>query len=113
MHEVGIMERTLEIAIDRARERGASQIHALKMRVGVLSGVVPDALSFAFDVAAQGTIAENARFEIESVPARCLCDRCGQEFEPVDIIFECPNCHQISANVASGKELELTSMEVV
>ncbi|MBP0001680.1 MAG: hydrogenase maturation nickel metallochaperone HypA [Cyanobacteria bacterium SID2] len=112
MHEVGIMERTLEIALDRAQNSGASQIHHLKMRVGALSGVVPEALNFAFDVVTEGTIAQNAQFEIESVPARCYCSQCQAEFEPKDIIFECPTCHRVSANVISGKELELTSLEI-
>ncbi|MDC0835028.1 hydrogenase nickel incorporation protein HypA [Leptolyngbya valderiana BDU 20041] len=112
MHEVGIMERTLEIAIDRAKSSGATTIHRLKMRVGVLSGVVPEALNFAFDVVSEGTIAQNATFEIEKIPARCHCPQCQTDFQPEDIVFECPNCHRITSKVISGKELELSSMEV-
>lgn len=112
MHEVSLMAQTLEIALDCAKQRDATQIHRLKLRVGRLSGVVPEALTFAFDVVTKDTIAQNAQLEIETVPARCYCDRCQIEFQPDDIIFTCPHCHQTSTQVLSGKELELASLEV-
>lgn len=112
MHEVGLMEQTLEIAIEYARNRGAIQIHRMVMSVGDLSGVVPEALSFAFDVVAKGTIAETATLEINTIPARCYCRHCQAEFQPIDIVYECPNCKQLSTDIRQGKELELTSLEI-
>lgn len=112
MHEVGIMERTLEIALEHAQNQGASKIHRLKMRVGALSGVVPEALKFAFDVVSEGTLAENAQFEIDYVPVQCYCSDCDQPFQPEQWVYECPQCHQLSTDILSGKELELTSLEV-
>jgi hydrogenase nickel incorporation protein HypA/HybF len=112
MHEVGIMEQTLEIALDYARDRGANQVHRLVMRVGELSGVVPEALLFAFDVVVTGTIAEGATLEIDSIPARCYCCHCQKEFQPIDIVYECPTCHELSWEIRQGKELELASLEI-
>lgn len=112
MHEVSIMAQTLDIALKEATRQGASQIHRLTVRVGTLSGVVPDALRFAFDVVAKDTIAEQARFDIETVTARCYCQTCEQDFYPEDIIFVCPHCGTLSSQVLSGKELELSSLEV-
>jgi hydrogenase nickel incorporation protein HypA/HybF len=112
MHEVGIMQNTLDIALEYARKQGASRIHRIVLRVGELSGVVPEALSFAFDVVMQGTIAQNAQLQIEYLPILCYCPTCQQEFQPTDWIFECPQCHQICTEIRQGKELELSSMEV-
>jgi hydrogenase nickel incorporation protein HypA/HybF len=112
MHEVSIMEQTLEIALNHAKQQQATQIHRIKMKVGTLSGVIPEALEFAFDVVTKGTIAETARFEIESIPVRCYCHHCNVEFQPDDFIYECPHCHQYSLDIRQGKELELTSLEV-
>jgi hypothetical protein len=47
VHETGLALTALEIAAERTRERGATRIHRLVLRVGDLSGVVPDALRFA------------------------------------------------------------------
>ncbi|AFZ43476.1 hydrogenase nickel insertion protein HypA [Halothece sp. PCC 7418] len=112
MHEVGIMEQLLAIAIEHANAEGANEIHSIKVKVGDLSGVVPEALTFAFDVTAKGTIAQSASFEIEQVPAQCYCPTCQQQFTPSDWIHECPHCHQISHDIRQGKELELVSLEI-
>jgi hydrogenase nickel incorporation protein HypA/HybF len=112
MHEVGIMENTLAMALNRAAEEGAQRIHRLTMRIGPLSGVVPEALEFAFDVLRRGTIAEEATLAVEHVPIICFCATCRLEFQPDDLYCECPRCHEPSAEVHQGRELELTSLEV-
>ena len=53
MHELGIMEQTLAIAIHNAKKENAQQIKRIIMNIGKLSGVVPEALEFAFEVAAK------------------------------------------------------------
>ncbi len=112
MHEVSLMAQTLELAIAQTRDRQAQRIHRLKMRIGELSGVVPEALEFAFDVAIPGTPAEGAVLELETVPARCYCVSCDREFQPENWFYECPSCGQLSSRVIAGKEIELTSLEV-
>jgi hydrogenase nickel incorporation protein HypA/HybF len=112
MHEVSLMESTLELAVRSAQQQGASQIHQLTLRVGQLSGVIPEALEFAFEVVRQGTLADQAKMVIESVPALCHCANCDRDFQPDDYIYDCPHCHQICSEVRQGKELELVSLEV-
>ena len=112
MHEVGLMQDALAIAFGRAAEEGAHRIHRLTMRIGPLSGVVPEALEFAFDVLAQGTMAEGAVFEVEHVPILCYCSPCRHEFEAKDLFCECPQCRYPSAEVRQGRELELAALEI-
>lgn len=112
MHEVSLMAQTLEIAIESAQKQQASQIHRLKMRIGKMSGVVPEALYFAFDVVTQGTMAENATLEIETVPVVCYCHSCQREFEAEELFYQCPYCQQFSTDVRMGKEIELISLEI-
>lgn len=112
MHEISVMQSAMEIAVEHAKAQNAQQIHRVKMRVGALSGVVPDALEFAFDIVAQGTMAEGATLEIEHVPAVCRCTQCGSEFEPKDFFYECPRCGSLHVDLKHGKELDLASLEV-
>jgi hydrogenase nickel incorporation protein HypA/HybF len=112
MHEVGLMQQTLEIALEHAAQHKAHGIIRMTLRVGALSGVVPEALSFAFDVLRRGTIAEGAELELETVPVLCFCAACEQEFAPPDLFYECPRCHQLSTQVRRGEELELASLEM-
>jgi hydrogenase nickel incorporation protein HypA/HybF len=106
------MQAALEIALARASEQGAEHIHRIRLRVGLLSGVVPEALRFAFDVVVRDTMAEGACLDIEEVPVVCFCPSCQREFSTTGWFFECPSCGQASADVRQGAELELVSLEV-
>lgn len=112
MHEVSMMQNVLDIAIAQAKQNNAKKIDLLTMNIGKLSGVVPEALAFAFDVLIQGTIAQDARLEIKTIPVVCHCQKCARDFQPEAYIYQCPNCEQISSNVISGRELELASLVI-
>ena len=112
MHEVSIMEEAVRLAVDTAKAKGAGRVSRLRLRVGTLSGVVPEAMHFAFDVVCRGTIAEGAKLEIESVPAACWCAGCQAEFECADWLNECPHCHDVSGDLRRGRELEIASVEM-
>ncbi len=112
MHELSLMQSTLEIALEYAQNQGAQKICQLNLRVGALSGVVPEALEFAFEACVQDTIAAGAHLKIELVPALCYCENCDREFTPPDPIYACPDCGRISSKLIQGRELQLTSLEV-
>jgi len=112
MHEFSIMQSTLETAAQKMSVAGATQIHRLSVRIGQLSGVVPEALRFAFDALKTGSPAAGAELAIEEIPAVCWCADCAAEFATADLKYECPRCHQPSGDLRRGKEMELTSLEV-
>jgi len=112
MHELGIMQSALEIAEDKARAVGGKKIHCIRLRIGALSGVVPEALRFAYEGLKGDTLASEAELEIEEIPAACWCGACQTEFMALDRQFECPRCHQPTGQLRRGTELELTSLEI-
>ena len=112
MHEIGLMQRMVEVTLDRAAGAGARHVQRVTVRVGAESGVVPDVITFAFEVATRGTIAEGAELQIEDVPIACFCATCALEFAPIDALHECPRCHRLGAEVRRGREFELVSLEI-
>ena len=112
MHELSLIQSALDIAVEHARNAGAERIVSMTLRIGAMSAVVPDALEFAFEVLKADTIAVDASLVIDTVPVVCRCAHCDREFEAHDIIFACPTCGKRSADVRSGRETELSSMEV-
>ena len=112
MHEFSIMEAALETAAQKTRAAGATRIHRLKLRVGRLSGVVPEALRFAFDALKTESPAAAAVLEIEEVPAVCWCAGCAAEYEAKDLNYSCPRCHQPGGELRRGRELELAALEI-
>jgi hydrogenase nickel incorporation protein HypA/HybF len=106
------MQSTLDTAIRQARAAGATRVHVLRLRVGRLSGVVTDALEFAFEALRPGTAAADARLEIESTPAVLWCAVCQTEFESPEFLCECPVCGGVSGELRRGREMELVSLEI-
>lgn len=106
------MDSALNVALERARREGAEQIYSIRLRVGKLSGVAPDALRFAFDALAIGTPAAGARLEIEEIPARFQCDRCHKPYPAESLTEKCPFCHSTGTLMQLGRDLELASLEV-
>ncbi len=51
---------------------GAARVTAVRLEVGKLACVAPEALRFCFDVCAQGTCLEGARLEILDLPGEEL-----------------------------------------
>ncbi|MET8082068.1 hydrogenase maturation nickel metallochaperone HypA [Streptomyces sp. NPDC005303] len=112
MHELSIATAIIERADELARADGTGAVSAVTVRVGELSGVVPDALDFAFEVARDGTSLAAARLVVEQVPAQAYCGPCAQEFAVgMPPFFWCPHCDQPSTELRSGRELEITGIE--
>lgn len=112
MHEVGIITQAVDIALESARREGASRITMIRLKVGALAGVVPEALEFGFDVVTRGTLAEGATLLIDEVQARCLCTGGCGEFEPDCQIYACPICGQLSSDILAGRELDIVEIEL-
>lgn len=112
MHEVSIMTEAVRMAAETARAAGAQRVTGLRLRVGTLSGAVPEAMQFAWEVVCEGTIAAGAQLEIESVPAAAWCVKCEAEFASSKCFNECPTCHTVSRELRRGRELEIVSVEI-
>ncbi|MGY4922274.1 hydrogenase maturation nickel metallochaperone HypA [Streptomyces sp. 900105755] len=112
MHELSIATAIVEQADEWARADGADRVSAVTVRVGELSGVVPDALDFAFEVARDGTALADARLVVEQVTAHAWCGPCAEEFAVgMPPFFWCPRCDRPSTELRSGRELEITAVE--
>lgn len=112
MHETAIITEAVNMAIEAAQNARAKRVKRLRLKVGVMAGVVPDALQFGFDVVVRGTLAEGACLEIEPVPVTCRCAAGCGAFAPPDAIFACPVCGRLSVDVLSGRELDVVEVEV-
>ena len=108
MHELSIAQSVVDTVLERTGER---HVTTVRLQVGRLSGVVADALLFCFDLATAGTPLEGATLEIEEPTGRAHCRDCGAEFAVQDLILLC-NCGSADVEVMSGRELQLTSVEV-
>lgn len=109
MHELAIAESVIAIACENAGDRRVAKV---ELTVGHLRQVVPSALEFSFEIAAQGTAAEGAELELTLVPARGACRGCGAETELGGFPFACGGCGRLDLEIVAGEELVVEALEV-
>lgn len=113
MHELGIMQSTIEMVEQQARAHSATKVHKITLKIGSISGVEIEALRFAFDVVTNDTLAAGSELKIIEVPALAHCKKCAADFSiSHDPIFACPQCGEFSGDIRQGRELELTQIEM-
>ena len=108
MHELAITQSLVDAIVEQL---GSARVTAVNVRIGKVSGVVPDAVRFCFDLVAEGTPVEGARLEITEPAGRARCRRCAAEFGVDDLILLC-SCGSADVELLCGHELTLSSVEV-
>jgi hydrogenase nickel incorporation protein HypA/HybF len=113
MHELSIAIAIIEAVEEEVERRGYCEIQAIHLRVGPLSGVVPEALRSAYELAAEQTSFAHSRLVIEDVPVVVDCPTCGRH-QPVESMQSlcCAVCETPASDVVSGRELEISALEL-
>jgi hydrogenase nickel incorporation protein HypA/HybF len=112
MHELSVCQGLLhQVEAIAERERAAS-VDLIRLRIGPLSGVVPELLQQAFTIARAGSVAEDAELVVEELPVRIRCTRCGAQSEASPNRLLCAACGDFRTQLLSGDELLLASVEL-
>ncbi len=109
MHELSVAHAVVNTVVD-ALPDPAPRVLQVRLRIGELSGIVPQALEFAYDVAAQGTALADAALVIERSPIVIDCPTCGEQQLAGARDFSCPACGVPCGVVVGGKELEVVDV---
>jgi len=112
MHEFSIAHSLLEIVDQEALPYTGARVTRIKVLIGELSGVMPEALRFAFEALNKGGIAEGSMLEIEEVPLSLRCSRCGKTSVAENPFLLCPLCESAEVEIIAGRELEIAEMEI-
>lgn len=112
MHELSIALSMIETASEEVVRLGGGRVTALHLKIGPLSGVVKEALTFSYSIASQGTALEGSQLCIEEPPVIIGCDKCGDQVIESIQNLRCPQCDQLSYRIVQGKELEVVALEL-
>jgi hydrogenase nickel incorporation protein HypA/HybF len=105
---MALTQSVVEAVCEHAAGR---RVRSVRLEVGALCAVVPDAMTFCFDLVAAGTVADGATLEVDTRPGEARCRSCGDGFELNDPILLCP-CGSADVEVLGGRDLRILSMEV-
>ncbi len=112
MHELSIATAILDSVAREVSRHGGVRPTKVGVRIGELSGVDPDALSFGFEALVKDSAWEPLTLEIEFCPRRQRCPACGSTFAAKNFEIACPQCGAASTECISGNELDIAYLEV-
>lgn len=112
MHELSLTQSLVAIAEEHARAAGGTVIRSITVEVGELSGAIPEALEFAFDVCSRGTLAEGAALILRRIPGHGRCAACAAEADCHELLAVCPKCGALAFELDAGQELRVVELEI-
>ena len=112
MHEMSIAQSLVALLREEMEKAGALTLRSVRLEIGQMSAIVPDALSFGFQVVTADTDLEGAELIMDIVPLRGSCRDCGGSFDIENYAFECPLCGGSEIDTLSGQELAVKEITV-
>jgi len=110
VHELSICGSIADIV---ARHAAGRPVKVINVRVGQLRQVVPDTLVYCWELVSAETPLAGSRIAVEEVPARIKCRACEHVTEVGAVpVFACGACGGFDAEVVSGEEFLITSLEL-
>ena len=112
MHELSIVMSIVDIAEEEAAKANVKSFDTIVLEIGTLSGIVMEALDFAWPDAVSNTVLDRAYREIHHVSAVAKCNDCSCEFEVQTLYEACPDCGSYYTRLIKGNELKIKSLIV-
>lgn len=112
MHELGIAAAILDRVAAEADRHPKARFTRVGVRVGEISGVDREALSFGFECLIKDTQFEKLALAIEPCPRVQRCSTCTHEFPAPDSLTACPKCGNINTTCIGGEELDIAFVEL-
>jgi hydrogenase nickel incorporation protein HypA/HybF len=112
MHEMALTESIVEIVTEEARKHGSGKVRVVRLLIGALAHVEPDALRFCFDAVSRDTVAEGATLDIVEAPGEGWCLDCGKTVALEERFGACPECGNGHVRMTSGDDLRVLELEV-
>jgi hydrogenase nickel incorporation protein HypA/HybF len=112
MHEMSLAESVLDLVEDCIRREGGQRVKTVRLEIGKLSAVEPDAMRFCFDAVARGTSAEGAVLDIIEQEGSAWCFDCNREVPLAARYDPCTACGGFRLQVAEGTAMRVRELEI-
>ncbi|HEY1313392.1 MAG TPA: hydrogenase maturation nickel metallochaperone HypA [Steroidobacteraceae bacterium] len=109
MHELSITRSVVAIVSEQAVGQRVTRV---RLEIGSLSAILPDAIRFCFDICAADTPLAGAELQIVEIPGLGCCNECGAEVPLETLVGRCPRCGTSSLRLIAGQELNIKEIEV-
>ncbi len=112
MHELSLAGSMVGELLDYIDKNDVKKVFSISIVIGKFSGVEKEPFEFAFPIAAEGTLLETAKLNIEVQKGVILCNDCGTKTTLEIPLMRCSSCSSKSVKLINGKEFTIKSMEI-
>ena len=112
MHEMSIAQSVIGTVLKESEARGLGPVTCVRLRIGRMSGVLPDALQFSWELATADTELSGAALEVVMTEACFRCAECSNEVPFDDAPDRCAKCGSTSMRLDGGTDLVIDSLDV-
>jgi len=110
---MGVAEQLVKIALEAIPDDIQDpRVKILNLRIGKLAAVVEHSLTFCIEIITKDTPLEGVKLVIEEVPVTIRCLTCGKEWQADSPVFNCELCGDKAVEMLTGREIDITSMEL-
>jgi hydrogenase nickel incorporation protein HypA/HybF len=113
MHEMSLVQSILDIVEEYAAKENFNKVTSITLSFGKASTTVPAALTFAFEVLSEDTMAQGAELKFDIKPVVIYCMTCSKDITVNSYEAVCPLCQGHEVLLSGGtEELKLVEMNV-
>lgn len=112
MHELSLSQGMMDIIREQAAREHFARVRLVRLEVGALSCVEPEALAFCFKSVTHDTVAEGAALDIVTVPGQAWCWDCEAVVDLAERGRPCDRCGGYKLKVRDGDQIRLKELEV-
>lgn len=104
MHELGVVIDVINTVENFAKKNGITKIDTVALQIGELSSMIPRYIELCYPIAANGTLLQDTKLEIEILPGNARCKNCNKVFNLIQNSGRCPECKGIDLEILCGRE---------
>jgi hydrogenase nickel incorporation protein HypA/HybF len=112
VHELSVCHALVDEVAKIATTHDARTVERISVEVGRLSGIEPELLARAFEIARLGTCAAQAELSITVLDIMVRCSDCGAASPAQPNRLLCAACGGYRTQVVEGDELRLRAVEL-
>ena len=116
MHELPIVKQILNVCLQYAEKEEAESIKSIRLCIGEANDLILEYVDKYFKYVSRGTIASEAKLELEMLPIICECNTCKEHIiyhlKGAERTTNCPFCGGEEFTMLNGGELFVDKIEI-
>jgi hydrogenase nickel incorporation protein HypA/HybF len=110
MHEAVVAQNIIDTVLAQIPKKGGKVVR-ITISCGQINALNNEAIKFAFEAAAAGTVCQGAKLKIKHIPLKAVCNNCHKKFNFDLYEPQCSKCGKSDFSIGDDAPLLLEEIE--